>query len=76
MSSAGAALLAVEEGGRATSGGGGSSVARLLRGREWAPSPWGSPPVGWGRLGTVGDRDPTGSDVSATLGATALSRLL
>lgn len=74
-------MLAAEDGGQGASGvgGGSSSVALLLRGLELAPSPGGSPALGWEVLGTEGDMGPTftrGSGVRATLGATAFSRLL
>lgn len=76
-------MLAAEDGGQGASGAGGGSspVALLLRGLELplAPSPGGSPPLGWEVLGTEGDMGPTfprGSGVRATLGATAFSRLL
>lgn len=67
------------DGGQGASGAGSSPVARLLRGLELAPSPGGSPPLGWEVLGTDGDMGPTfprGRGVRATLGATAFSRLL
>ena len=71
----------MKEGGQGASvtGGWSSSVALLFRGLELAPSPGGSPPLGWEVLGNDGDMGstlPRGCGVRATLGATPFSRLL
>lgn len=73
----------MENGRQGASGarGGSSPDAFLLHALELglAPSPGGSPPLGWEVLGTDGDIGPTfprGSGVRATLGATAFSKLL
>lgn len=76
-------MLGTEDGGQGPSGAGSCSspVALLFRGLvlALAPSPGGSPPLGWEVLGTDGDMGPTfprGCGVRATFGATAFSRLL